>query len=83
MLKLRGFTINSLSSRLLNFHNMRSLVMTYLSTRQRDVLRVPLSRIERTSEHAVITRESEKAYKVVYDKRVLLDDGSSVPYGFL
>jgi hypothetical protein len=82
VLKLRGFTLNSATSRQLNFFTMRAMVKEFIESKKRDEIRVELSRIERTAQRTVLTRHSEKAYAIVFDKRCLCDDGSSLPYGF-
>jgi hypothetical protein len=81
-IKIRGFTLNSSSSRILNFFNMRNIVLQYIADRTKGVLNVDCQQIMHTDTRQVITRHSSKAYSVVFDKRVLLPNAESIPYGF-
>ena len=82
VIKLRGFTLNSITARELNFVNMRRLIKKYIATRDCDQVFVVFNRIERLRDRTVITKASMKTYRVVYEKRRLLSDGSSLPYGY-
>ena len=39
-------------------------------------------KITRSVEHGIVSRPESKNYRVVYTKRVLLEDGTTLPYGY-
>ena len=80
--KLRGFTINSTTSNVLNYKNLRNLVKTLMRTGIRKELKVVIQRIERNADRELVTTCMKKTYRSVYDKRRLLEDGSTRPYGY-
>ena len=79
--KIRGFTLNSRNARVLNFRSMRDLVVTTPERRRQAslVLTDPHKIVRR--DH-LYTEEQKKAYKVVYDKRRLMADLTTLPYGW-
>jgi len=83
---LRGFTLNYKNSRLINFEVMRDMVLNqkiqnnpYLKT----VATVNENKITRNKFTNNIYNSIEiKQYKTVYDKRIILPDLSTVPFGY-
>ena len=78
--KIRGFTLNSRNARVLNFKSMRELVVTPEKRRQESLVLTDPYKIVR-KDH-LYTEEQKKAYKVVYDKRRLLENLTTLPYGW-
>lgn len=76
--KIRGFTLNYRSSLLLNFHSMKELITAN-----------PHEVIKTENPHKIVRKEGHiysvpqtKEYRMVYNKRRLLDDLSTLPYGW-
>lgn len=77
--KLKGFTLNYRNSKKINFQSMKSLVLCNTNT----IKTVNPQTIRRNKNTSTIYNvNEEKMYKFTFDKRVLCNDFSSVPYGF-
>lgn len=81
-IKVRGFSLTSETSKKINFECLKNLVFEFV--KNETVINVPVNftRIERTADRDVVTKNVEKNYHVVYDKRVVNGDFSTVPYGY-
>ena len=80
MCKIRGYTLNHQIASLLNFDSMKELVTT---TKKRDkviTIQEP-HKIVRKGGH-IYSMEQTKDYRVVYNKRWLLDDLTTLPFGW-
>ena len=81
--KVRGITLNWQNSKTVNFETLRDMV---LQTATEDVTPcriVTQNKILRTKEHKIITKEQQKVYRIVYNKRKRLHPGfDTVPYGY-
>ncbi|XP_042908649.2 uncharacterized protein [Parasteatoda tepidariorum] len=78
--KIRGFTLNFENSQILNFSTLRDVV----TENERGTL-VTLNprKISRDLKGArVVNRREEKRYKFNFDKRVILEDFKTYPYGY-
>ena len=80
--KIRGFTLNYANSQHLNFNTLRNMVKLFVRNGCKEHVRVYISRIERTANRKVVTRNTKKDYRIVYDKRVIRPDFTTVPFGF-
>lgn len=79
--KVRGFSLNFRNSKLINFEAMKSLVEN-MDTEKTIEVENP-SKIARDGKRRkVINKVEKKLYRVVYDKRILKDDFSTLPYGY-
>ena len=77
--KVKGFTLNFRNSEIIT----PSLVDEMVRNPDGRKIAVPNARkITRNQEHGIVTRPESKHYRVVYTKRVLLDDGTTLPYGY-
>ncbi|CAL1300304.1 unnamed protein product, partial [Larinioides sclopetarius] len=79
--KIRGFTLNFRNSEKLNFDSIRALVCNLDYN-----CKIPLynpSKISRDAKRRkVVNKEETKSYRMVYDKRVIQDDFTTLPYGY-
>ena len=72
--KIKGFRLNHKNSRLLNMESMKSLALNLEQeavirvVNERKISREPITR-------KVINRREEKKYRLVYDKRIILEEG--------
>ena len=79
IIKVKGFSLSSSASQQINYQNVLNLVKNQTS----DTLNVNQLKFKRNKKDWSITTEDQiKKYKQVYDKRILLDDLTTLPYGF-
>jgi len=77
--KIRGITLNHKNSLELNFETVKDMVRG----EKKSVTITDEHKIRRNIKTAdIITCVEEKDYRIVFDKRVLMDDFTSFPYGF-
>jgi len=88
--KVKGLTLNAHNSSLVNFEKMKELVMNK-ALKDIEGEAVPESdqcvvlsekRITRTKDHTVVTQTQQKTWRVVYDKRQIQPDLSTLPWGY-
>jgi len=84
--KVKGVTLNARNCKFVNFASLKDLVIDFAQNKdvedveQRNVT-VTDNRIMRTTKHTVVTREVSKIWRVVYDKRQLLENYKTRPWG--
>ena len=78
--KIRGFTLNHRCALVLNFDSMRELVITPANRDGVIEVEEPY-KIIRKGGH-IFTEPQTKTYRMVYNKRRLLDDLSTLPFGW-
>lgn len=81
--KIRGFSLTSTASKRLNFRSVKRCVFQFVKSRFCKETNLVFSRIERTKDRNVITKQICKKYRIVYTKRVILPNFKTVPYGYL
>jgi len=81
VVKVRGFTLSYVNAKKLNFLRMKKILLSFLRTGISDKITLVFTEIRRQNDD-VVTRCTKKDYRVVYDKRRVLRDGSTLPYGF-
>ena len=82
--KVRGFSLNHNASLIINFDSMKNALDQWLSS---DSCSTPLVTVKTEilrNKHVpiVYNRVVEKHYGVVYDKRKIIEDYRTVPFGF-
>ena len=80
--KIRGFTLNSTSSKQLNFKSLKRLVALFLRNGCRERIDVAMHQIRRLPDRTVVTRTVRKSYRVVFDKCRVLRSGHTLPFGY-
>ncbi|GFT35662.1 uncharacterized protein TNCV_2849541 [Trichonephila clavipes] len=79
--KIRGFTLNFQNSLVLNYESVKELVSSMDASRFMTIANP--RKITRDKKKRKVENEIEsKTYKMVYDKRVIQDDFSTLPYGY-
>ena len=77
--KVKEFSLNDTNSQLINFEAMKEIVFDKVN-------QVPVVNPSKISRHtqntAIYNRPEMKTYKKVYDKRVVLPNIDTVPYGY-
>jgi hypothetical protein len=77
--KVKGFSLNYAASRRIDFDKIKNIVCNMreerVSVRQSTLVR-------NKNDWSLRTKTSDKIYRMVYDKRIICDDLSTLPYGF-
>ena len=82
--KIRGFTLNRQASRCINFEKLREMVQAYVQQKQDDVVQVPTTLIAKKKiGPTVVTQLRNKLYSVIYNKRNICSDFTTLPYGYI
>ena len=79
-IKIRGFTVNHATAAHLNFGALKEKVVAFVDGVE-DYALVEQPRIGRTEAREVVTREGIKKHRVVYNKRWVLQDFTTRPFG--
>jgi transcription termination factor NusB len=83
ILKIKGFTLDYAAGLLLNFEQMQKMIRKHLQDKdEENSTTLKFKTIIRTAEHELCTTETSKMFRIVYNKRVMKSDGTSVPFGF-
>ena len=80
--KVRGFTLNKTNSLLINFDFMKELVITPDGTNISRTITEPTKITRHKTKSVIYNRPLFKTYKKLYDKRVVLPNYETRPYGF-
>lgn len=78
--KVRGFTLNSRNSQLLNFDTLKSMI--YSMDQEKVALLNPSKICRDAKRRKVVNKRETKIYRIIYDKRVIQEDLTTLPYGF-
>lgn len=81
--KVRGFSLNHSNSKIINFHSMKEALFAWLNKSPLPLvtIKTEIRRDSKTVE--IVSKQVEKHYGVVYDKRVVQSDYSTIPYGYV
>ncbi len=83
ILKAKGVTLHSSNAQVVTLESMICLVHAYVTSRDTTTLLTRTETIVRNKKKFTLhNRAVLKRFKVVYDKRVLLPDYSTLPYGY-
>ena len=76
--KVRGITRNYKNSLTINFDAIKDMVIN-----NRDDVKTVRDDFKITSDHkSLLTVHQDKDYRIVFNKRVIMQDSSTQPYGF-
>ena len=79
--KVRRFTLNFANNRLINFAAVKELIIGE-SERNEITITNPSKICRDARKRKLYNRREEKRYKMVYTKRRLVPDMTTLPYGF-
>ena len=79
--KVRGFTLNWNNSQCINFENIKDIVLKKSTNSIKTINPRKISRLPH--KRKLYNRIEEKEYKMVYTKRRLLNDLTTLPFGFV
>ncbi len=83
VLKAKGVTLHSANAQVVTLESMACLVHAYVTSRDTSTLLTRTETIVHNKKKFTLhNRAVLKRFKVVYDKRVLLPDYSTLPYGY-
>ena len=80
--KVRGFFLNYKSSLILNFESMKEALVAWKRNEKKELVTVKTELVRDKYKPKVFNRVISKHYGVVYDKRKVLPDFTSIPFGF-
>ena len=81
--KAKGFSMNSDAENKINFSLMRQLVNAKISNSPVEPnVTVDYECIRRKADHSLVNVKMSKEFRFTMDKRVILPDGGTLPYGF-
>ena len=80
--KVRGYSLNYKSSLILNFESMKEALVAWKRTEKKELVTVKTELVRDKYKPKVFNRVISKHYGVVYDKRKVLPDFTSIPFGF-
>jgi len=78
--KIKGFDLNFSASQSIDFEKIKEIV---LSPHEKLQISLKQSNIKRNkNDWTVHSKNIEKTYRLVYDKRIILDDLTTTPFGY-
>ena len=80
--KVRGFSLNYKSSLILNFESMKEALVAWKRNEKKALVTVKTELVRDKYKPKVFNRVISKHYCVVYDKRKVLPNFTSIPFGF-
>jgi hypothetical protein len=80
-IKIRGFTLSHHTAAHLNRENLKKKVFRFVKEGTVSKTPIVFPQIARTAEREIVTKDVMKEYGVTYDKRWVLPDFNTLPYG--
>ena len=82
--KVRGFSLNYASSQIIHFQSMREALYSWYKEDKdcKDMITVTTRILRDKINPRIYTKKVSKKYSVVYNKRRVLDDYTTVPFGY-
>ena len=81
--KVRGFSLNYQNSQVLNFESMKRALFSWHRDEPEEFVTVSTMILRDKHDPKVYNRRVSKRYGVVYDKRKVLPDLTTVPFGYI
>ena len=82
ILKVKGLSLNFETSLIINFDSMKSLIDKYIIHSTSEQLNVPQNKFVTNKFDEIHTVTIDKQFKLVYDKRMLRKDYTTLPFGY-
>ena len=79
--KVRGFSLNNVNKKIINFETVKDVVFDETRTKTYTVVNDKKIVRDKASRKLLNKREAKK-YRLVFNKRVILDNYETVPYGY-
>ena len=81
-IKVKGLTMNATTGKVLQFDTMKRQVASFLAGTKQDETLVKRPYLRRTELKQLVTKMEHKTYWISFDKRRVLPDGSTLPFGW-
>ena len=81
IIKVKGLSLNFETDILINFKSMKDLIDRTIIN-EPIIYNIPQTRFQTTIFNDIITKSANKLYKLVYDKRMLFRDYTTLPFGY-
>ncbi len=82
LIKVKGHPLNFTAIKHVNVKTMKKMVKSFVKSGLQDEVVVVTPQIQAVDQHKMVTKLVRKSYRVVYDKRVVNKDYTTVPYGY-
>jgi predicted MarR family transcription regulator len=82
IVKVKGICLDYTTVKHINARAMKRKVHAFVKGGNEEETSVVSWKIRRLSDHKIVTRAERKKYRVVYDKRIVLRDFTTHPYGY-
>ena len=80
--KARGFSLNHRASLVINFGSIKEALYAWKIERPKELITVKTELVRDKHQSQVSNRVISKHYGVVYDKRIVQPDFTTIPYGY-
>jgi len=80
--KIRGFTLNFRTARKVNFDSMRDTMLSEERFERRVHTVEPNALVKRGTGSKIYTKEKPKCYRFVFDKRRIINQFDTLPFGY-
>ncbi|CAO4382238.1 unnamed protein product [Caenorhabditis nigoni] len=81
--KAKGISLTAQADKKITFEKMKEMVDEVLDeAHHRTVVEVPQQTMRRDRNHTVYAKDNRKAFRFTFNKRRVLHDGSTLPFGF-
>ena len=81
--KVRGFSLNFSASQIINFDSMKEVLDNWLNSDESKLKTIKTEIRRKKHECIIYSRQVEKHYGVVYDKRQVNNGYNTIPYGYV
>ena len=82
ILKIKGVTINSENSKMVHFKILKRIIDNYVLESRIDKLPIPQKKFVTNKYNEIKTITMDKQFQLVYDKRMLYKDYTTLPFGY-
>ncbi len=81
VLKVKGFTLNRATTKILHYEAMKEMVHKYVKG-EVEKREIKSNDIQRNDDYEITTAATVKRYQIVYTKRTLSSDFTTLPFGY-
>ena len=83
-IKVRGITLDCTTRQKVNFESLRAMVSlrAKCGVTGKVTVDIPFRITRNTKTKEIQSKRMKKEYKIVYNKRVIIDDYKTIPYGY-
>lgn len=82
VIKVKGITLSKVISKRVNFKSLRKMVKSFVLNDIQNEILIVTNQIQRQKRGIIVTKPTSKMYRIVYDKRIVQKDFSTIPFGY-